>query len=54
MAVISKLLPVAAVLLGCVNNAAALAVREPVPVDRLDTYYRVEIGPGFTKTTSSL
>ncbi|PTB44638.1 hypothetical protein M441DRAFT_352605 [Trichoderma asperellum CBS 433.97] len=52
MAVISKLLPVAAVLLGCVNNAAALAVREPV--DRLDTYYRVEIGPGFTKTTSSL
>lgn len=45
MAVISKLLPVAAVLLGYANPAAALAVREPA--DRWDVSYRVKVGPGF-------
>ncbi|PKK43213.1 hypothetical protein CI102_9604 [Trichoderma harzianum] len=42
MAVISKLLPVAAALLGSVNHTAAMAVRSSA--DRWDVSYRVQIG----------
>jgi hypothetical protein len=45
MAVISKLVPLAAVLLSCVNPATALAVHERA--DRWDVHYLVELGSGL-------
>jgi hypothetical protein len=46
MAVISKLLPVAAVLFGCVNPATALAV--PETAERWDVHYHVGLGSRLT------